>query len=96
VSLARVTLEMQASDMAPARAASAQLAQVPDAAAGWCWSASATSSAPDDVVLWNAAGQMLASAGQSRFRLNPERPTPSSCARAPATARIARSKGWTI
>ncbi len=28
-----------------------------------------------DVVLWNAAGQPIGSAGQSRFSLNPERPS---------------------
>ncbi len=28
-----------------------------------------------DVVLWNAAGHAVASAGQSRFQLNPERPS---------------------
>jgi nitrogen fixation/metabolism regulation signal transduction histidine kinase len=41
---------------------------------GWCWSASATSSSASDVVLWNSTGQLLASAGQSRFLLNPEKP----------------------
>jgi methyl-accepting chemotaxis protein len=29
-----------------------------------------------DVILWSSAGQMIASTGQSRFQLNPERPTP--------------------
>ena len=28
-----------------------------------------------DVVLWNAAGQPIGSAGRSRFSLNPERPS---------------------
>ena len=32
--------------------------------------------AANDVVLWSSAGQMIASTGQSRLLLNPERPSP--------------------
>jgi len=76
VSLARATLEMQASETATrTRSASAQLAQVPDATAGLVLERIRDQLGASDVVLWNSAGQMLASVGQSRYRLNPERPT---------------------
>ncbi|WP_119964738.1 sensor histidine kinase [Simplicispira lacusdiani] len=76
VSLARATLEMQASETATrTRSASAQLAQVPDATAGLVLERIRDQLGASDVVLWNSAGQMVASVGQSRFRLNPERPT---------------------
>lgn len=76
VSLARATLEMQASETAlRTRSASAQLAQVPDATAGLVLERIRDQLGASDVVLWNSAGQMVASVGQSRFRLNPERPS---------------------
>ncbi|NMM82576.1 PAS domain-containing sensor histidine kinase [Acidovorax sp. SRB_14] len=74
VSLARATLETQASETAArARAATAQLAQVPNAAAGLVLERIRDQLGATDVVLWGASGQLLASAGQSRFSLNPER-----------------------
>lgn len=77
VSLARATLDTLASDMAAqTRTASLQLAQVPDAAAGLVLERIRDQLAATDVVLFNAAGQPVASAGQSRFDLNPERPAP--------------------
>ena len=76
VSLARATLELQASEMAlRTRSASAQLAQTPDATAGLVLERIRDQLGASDVVLWNASGQMVASVGQSRFRINPERPS---------------------
>ena len=75
VNLARVSLDSLAADMASkARNASAQVAQVPDAAAGLVLERIRDQLGATDVVLWNAAGQAVASAGQSRFSLNPDRP----------------------
>ncbi|MBP3981855.1 HAMP domain-containing protein [Acidovorax sp. JG5] len=75
VNLARVSLDSMAEDMAnKARAASVQLAQVPDAAAGLVLERIRDQLSATDVVLWNAAGHAVASAGQSRFSLSPERP----------------------
>ncbi|WP_026434009.1 sensor histidine kinase [Paracidovorax oryzae] len=75
VSLARATLDTLASDMAAqARTASIQLAPVPDAAAGLVLERIRDQLGATDVVLFNSAGQPVASAGQSRFDLNPERP----------------------
>ncbi len=76
VSLARATLESQASETgARARTASGQLAQVPDAAAGLVLERIRDQIGATDVVLWSATGQVLSSTGQSRFDLNPERPS---------------------
>ena len=75
VNLARVSLDSLATDMAAkTRNASAQVAQVPDAAAGLVLERIRDQLGATDVVLWNASGQAVASAGQSRFSLNPERP----------------------
>ena len=76
VSLARVSLDSLASDMAAkTRNASTQIAQVPDAAAGLVLERIRDQLGAVDLVLWNAAGQAVASAGQSSFDLNPERPS---------------------
>ncbi len=75
VSLARSTLDTIATDMANrTRTASSQLAQVPDAAAGLVLERIRDQLGATDLVLWNASGQAVASVGQSRFELNPERP----------------------
>ncbi len=75
VSLGRVTLDTIAADMATkTRSASSQLAQVPDAAAGLVLERMRDQLGADDMVLWNAGGQAVASAGRSRYSLNPERP----------------------
>ena len=76
VSLARSSLDTIATDMATrTRNASGQLAQVPDAAAGLVMERLRDQLGASDLVLWNTNGQAVASAGQSRFDLNPERPT---------------------
>ncbi len=78
VNLARVSLESQAADMvAKTRTASAQVAQVSSASAGLILERVRDQLGATDVVLWNAAGQPIGSAGQSRFNLNPERPSNS-------------------
>ncbi|MBY0411285.1 MAG: PAS domain-containing sensor histidine kinase, partial [Burkholderiaceae bacterium] len=76
VTLARVSLDSLAADMAAkTRNASVQVAQVPDAAAGVVLERIRDQLGAVDVVLWNAAGQAVASAGQSRFDLSPDRPS---------------------
>ncbi len=76
VNLARVTLDTLATDMAHnTRQASAQLAGVPDAAAGLVLERIRDQLGATDLVLWSGAGQALASVGQSRYELTPERPS---------------------
>ncbi|WP_295855363.1 ATP-binding protein [uncultured Xylophilus sp.] len=75
LSLGRATLDALASDLAgKTRSAGAQIANVPDAAAGLALERIRDQLGANDVVLWNAQGNLIASAGQSRFQLNPERP----------------------
>ena len=75
LNLGRSTLEVMASDLGSrTRAAGAQLSGTSDAAAGLALERIVDQLSADDVVLWNSAGQMVASAGKSRFQLNPERP----------------------
>ncbi|MBQ0130974.1 MAG: HAMP domain-containing protein [Comamonas sp.] len=77
VSLASVTLDAMASDMASnTRVASQQLVQVPDAAAGLVLERLREQLGATDVVLWNSAGIAIASAGSSLLELAPERPSP--------------------
>lgn len=76
VNLGRATLDILANDLADkARNASGQLSGVPDAAAGLTLEHIRDQLDASDVMLWNASGQLIASVGQSRFLLNPERPS---------------------
>ena len=77
VSLASVTLDTVANDMAHnTRTASESLSQVPNAAAGFELERIREQLGAVDVVLWSAAGKVLASVGPSKFDLLlPERPS---------------------
>ena len=93
VSLASVTLETVANDMAHnTRTASESLAQVPNAAAGFELERIREQLGAVDVVLWNDSDKVLASAGPSKFDLLlPERPTAQqkrALREQPASARI--------
>ncbi len=75
VSLASSTLEMQASETAARlRSLGGALSQTPDATAGLVLERIRDQLGASDVMLWNAAGQLVASAGQSRYRIDQERP----------------------
>ncbi len=77
LSLGRATLDTLANDLAnKTRAAAGQLGDTPDASAGLTLERIRDQLAANDVILWSGSGQLVASAGQSRFNLNPERPTP--------------------
>ncbi len=77
LNLGRVTLETLANDLAnKTKAAAAQLAETPDAAAPIALERLREQLPANDVILWSGTGQLIASAGESRFQLNPERPTP--------------------
>nr|WP_239467250.1 ATP-binding protein [Rhodoferax koreense] len=76
VNLGRTTLDVLSNDLASkARGASALLTETPDAAAGLTLERIRDQLGVNDVVLWSNAGQMIASVGQSKFLLNPERPS---------------------
>jgi len=75
VSLAQLTLDTIAADFAgQTRTASRQLSQVSDVTAGLVLERLREQLGATDMVLWNARGEALASAGQSRFDLHPVRP----------------------
>ncbi len=77
LSLGRSTLDALANDLAnKTRSAATQLGDTPDASAGLTLERIRDQLSANDVILWNSSGQLIASAGQSRFQLNPERPTP--------------------
>jgi nitrogen fixation/metabolism regulation signal transduction histidine kinase len=77
LSLGRATLDTLSEDLsAKARAGALQLADVPDSTSALTVERLREQLGVGDVILWNANGQLLASAGQSRFQLNPDRPTP--------------------
>ena len=75
--LARTSLETQARDFGnQLKAASATLAETPDALAAMPLEQLRTQLDATDVTLWSASGRLIASAGQSRFDLSPDRPSP--------------------
>ena len=77
LNLGRATLDTLANDLAnKTRAAATQLADTPDASAPIALERLREQLPANDVTLWSGTGQLIASAGQSRFQLNPERPTP--------------------
>ncbi|HXE47986.1 MAG TPA: ATP-binding protein [Ramlibacter sp.] len=77
LNLGRVTLDTLANDLASkTRAAAAQLAATPDASAALALERLREQLPANDLILWSGSGQLIATAGQSQFQLNPERPTP--------------------
>ena len=77
LNLGRVTLDTLANDLAgKTRNAAAQLAEVPDASVPLALERIREQLPANDLILWSGSGQLVASAGESRFQLNPERPSP--------------------
>ncbi|MES2943429.1 MAG: ATP-binding protein [Pseudomonadota bacterium] len=75
LNLGRATLDALALDLAnKTRQAATQISETPDAMAGLALERLRDQVNASDVVLWSAAGQVIASVGDSRFTLNPERP----------------------
>jgi nitrogen fixation/metabolism regulation signal transduction histidine kinase len=76
LSLGRATLDTLSSDFASkTRSAALQLADQSEASAPLTLERLRDQLGATDVILWSASGQVVASAGVSRFQLNPERPT---------------------
>ena len=77
LSLGRTTLDTLANDLGQkTRSASSQINDLPDASVGIALERIKDQLGADDVILWSTAGQALSSAGESRYKLNPDRPTP--------------------
>ena len=78
LNLGRATLDAMALDLASkTRQAAAQLSDVPDASSSLSLERLRDQLSASDVILWTAAGQVIASVGDSRFKINPERPAPA-------------------
>lgn len=76
INLGRVTLETLSNDLSSkARASAAQLADTPDVSAALPLERAREQMGASDLMLWSASGRLIAAAGQSRYQLNPERPT---------------------
>ncbi|OOG43786.1 PAS domain-containing sensor histidine kinase [Polaromonas sp. A23] len=89
LNLGRVTLDTLAAELGnKTRAAATQLMQTPDTSAGLALERLREQLAVSDVVLWTASGQLIASAGDSRYSLKPERP-PTQLLRNARSQRVA-------
>ncbi|MBT9475779.1 MAG: HAMP domain-containing protein [Polaromonas sp.] len=76
LNLGRATLDNLATELGnKTRQAATQLSQTPDALAGLALERLRDQLSASDVVLWSASGQMIASAGESRYLFQPERPS---------------------
>lgn len=76
LNLGRTTLDTLAADLAgQTRAAANSLSGTSNAGAGLAMERLRDQLLASDLVLWSATGQALASAGDSRFELNPDRPS---------------------
>lgn len=94
LNLGRVTLDTLAADLAnKTRVASGQLSGVPDSTAGITLARLRDQLVASDVTLWSASGQLISGAGESRFQLNPERPTPQQLRLARAQRTITQIEG---
>jgi nitrogen fixation/metabolism regulation signal transduction histidine kinase len=94
LNLGRVTLDTLANDLASkTRAAAAQLGETPDASAALALERLREQLPANDLILWSGTGQLIATAGQSRFQLNPERPTPQQLRNVRAQRSIAMIEG---
>ena len=75
LNLGRATLDAMALDLAnKTRQAATQISETPDAMAGLALERMRDQLSAADVMLWSSAGQVISSAGDSRFTINPERP----------------------
>ena len=75
LNLGRATLDAMALDLAnKTRQASVQMSETSDGAAPLILERLRDQLSASDVVLWTAGGQVIASVGDSRFKINPERP----------------------
>lgn len=91
LSLGRVTLETLSNDLASkTRTAASQLSETGEVSVGLTLDRMVEQLSAADVTIWSASGKLLASAGQSRFQLTPDKPTPSQF----RAARADRALSW--
>ena len=77
LNLGRTTLDALASDLGQkTKAAGAQIDNVSDASLGLAIERLREQLGAEEVIVWNSAGQAIATAGESRYSLSPDRPPP--------------------
>ena len=91
LSLGRVTLETLSAELAnKARIATAQLVETSDASAAEVAEHLLDQLGATDITVWTGSGRLVASVGQSRFQVSPDKPTTSQF----RAARTERSLAW--
>jgi hypothetical protein len=77
LNLGRTTLDALAADLGQkTKTASAQIDNVSDASLGLAIERLREQLGAEEVILWNSSGQAIATAGESRYSLSPDRPSP--------------------
>ncbi len=91
LNLGRVTLETLSGDLTnKSRAAAAQLPDVSVAGSGLVLDRLVEQLGASEVAIWTGSGKLIASAGQARLQLEPDKPTPAQL----RAARLERSTTW--
>lgn len=91
LSLGRVTLDALASDLVEkSRVAAVQLSENPEAMPSLLLERILEQLNAADVGVWSASGNLIASAGETRFQLSPDKPSPSQF----RSAKLDRSLSW--
>jgi nitrogen fixation/metabolism regulation signal transduction histidine kinase len=91
LSLGRVTLDTLSNDLtAKTRTAAGQLSESTDISVGLILDRLVEQLGAADVAVWSASGKLLASAGQSRIQLTPDKPSPAQF----RAARADRALSW--
>jgi nitrogen fixation/metabolism regulation signal transduction histidine kinase len=91
LNLGRVTLDTLSNDLTgKTRTSATQLAETSESAMGLLLDRLVEQLGAADATLWSASGTLLASAGQSRFQLIPDRPTPAQF----RSAKAERALSW--
>jgi nitrogen fixation/metabolism regulation signal transduction histidine kinase len=91
LNLGRVTLDTLTVDLAvKSKAAANLISENPESAAGVLAERMMDQLSATDITIWSGAGSLVASVGQSKFQLSPDKPTTSQF----RTARQQRSLAW--
>ncbi len=94
LNLGRVTLDVLSTELGNnARVAAGRLSDMPDGAASIELERIREQLSAQDALLWSATGQLIGSAGTSRYQINPDRPTVAQLRTVKAQRQIASIEG---
>jgi len=95
LNLGRVTLDTLSLDLvSKSRLVATQLTEAPDAVTGIALERLLDQSGAAELTVWSASGNLLASAGQSRIQLTPDKPAPSQFRAAKAERYLTWTEGF--